>query len=477
MTRRVSLEALEHFMLADDRREHPMTFAIRAEISGELVQTQLIRAVEDAKARHPLLCMTVVGKSTELRTALRWEASSLAAFVDVAMEGTPLRPPGRTAAIDLTRELPFRIYVRQGRGCAQLLIQMHHAAADATGAVRFLEDIVAAYARLSGETVAQRPLDPALLAARGTFHLSKRDWRKRLLRDLGRAFLFFRIRPKPLAADLPARRPFVDADWPASHSRTFDPSAVEDLRSGAKAHGATLNDRLLAEMFMTVDEWNREHGGPRRVRLAMAINMRRPEDDHMPAANIVSMAFLDRTPGAIQSGSLLASVVAETQYIKRHSMGFTLLRVATWCGNVRRGVKELMTPRWYYPCSSTVVLSNLGQPLASSPLPRDAEGRITAGGLTLLQLCLMPPVRPGTAVAFGVVTYAGRMTITAHYDQTVLSPKGAELLLVRYASALRQTMVDATGRVKGLAGKRAKDPFRSLPFGKNVAWPEPPKES
>src|SRR5690606_9952723 len=62
-------------------------------------------------------------------------------------------------------------------------------------------------------------------------------------------------------------------------------------------------------------------------------------------------------------------------------------------------------------------------------------------GLTLTQLELMPPLRRGTALAVGVVTYAGSTSLTFHYDHTRLDATEAEALSGTFHGRLKSSMV------------------------------------
>jgi hypothetical protein len=68
-------------------------------------------------------------------------------------------------------------------------------------------------------------------------------------------------------------------------------------------------------------------------------------------------------------------------------------------------------------CQATCVVSNLGMVLPN------VSGRL------IRRIEFFPPIRPLTAAAFGVVTFAGQMTISLNYDAAALSAEqGAELL-------------------------------------------------
>ena len=64
------------------------------------------------------------------------------------------------------------------------------------------------------------------------------------------------------------------------------------------------------------------------------------------------------------------------------------------------------------------------------------EGKVVTGGLKLERIDFLPPVRPKTNVAYGVLTYADRLSITQHYDSRVLSELKARRLLELYVAGL-----------------------------------------
>ena len=89
-------------------------------------------------------------------------------------------------------------------------------------------------------------------------------------------------------------------------------------------------------------------------------------------------------------------------------------------------------------CLSTCVLSNLGRPFRDSPLA-DADGRIRPGNVELVEVELLPPIRPLTSASFGAASLGGRLTISLLADERMLGPGGAKQLLALYVERLGQT--------------------------------------
>lgn len=471
--------AFEHVMLADDRQGMPMTFSLRLVFAGALERTRFAAAARAAVARHPLLHARVRGDIGGRTAALRWvvEPESPVA-IDWDDDRVPL-PTWTKARLNLHEAPGLKIFVRQGAHQTIVTVQAHHAVTDALGAARWVEDLLALY---NDQPALLIPLEVERLAARGMFHLSAADCRARLMRDIQRIVLFFRKFPQPIlgSASGAARG---GAELARAVPLTLSGSDLESLKASGRARSATVNDVLLRDLFVTLDRWNREHGGRAPIRLAMPISMRRLGDERMPVANVVSMCFLDRAPKELDDPeALLDGIAAETRFIKSHFMGHALIVVARVLGRVKGGLKALMTPRRPWHCSSTAVLSNLGAPFAQSRLPRDAQGRILVRGVPLTRCELLPPVRPNTPLALGVLAYAGEVNLSFHYDPGVLTAAEADQIKGLFGAVLRDSLSEVGEEraefsqllVKHAARTRLSTPFRGLPIGKNVHVEAPP---
>lgn len=209
----------------------------------------------------------------------------------------------------------------------------------------------------------------------------------------------------------------------------------------ARSAGATVNDVLLRDLFVTLAEWNRQYAGgssERGIRLAMPINLRRAVHASLPAANLVSMCFLQRdVPSDCDLAALLSSITHETRGIKRHDLGRTLLTLLSLSGMRSGGVSRMVNSQ---RCHTTSVLSNLRHPFADAKLPRDGSGRLQSGELTVEAAGLIPQIRAGVPVSFGVVCYAGELRIELHYDSGKFAMSQARDLLNRYTDRLERTL-------------------------------------
>ncbi|MBN2295467.1 MAG: hypothetical protein JXM70_23760 [Pirellulales bacterium] len=435
------LVAFERYMLADDRADYPMTFLMGLRLSGTVDRQAMEESLDEALLCHPLLRAVVDGNATRRPC---WVAAKDAATFDWEMASVPL-PAGVSEGIDLTTRPGLRAWARQGDKCVELTFQFHHTCCDGIGAVRFLTDLLRFYANRTAneeDRPVPCPTDVGRLGERA--RLGRHDesifFRLRaLLKTLPMTIKFITRRPRPLVP-VP-----VDSEKPAEclspHGILHVELGEEDtrrLRDACRREGVTLNDRLLRDMFLTIADWNRRSGKNSHrgwLRVLMPTNMRSPDDDAMPAANMVSMCFLTRKTGECEySEQLMRGIHRETFTIKRIRRGLYFIRVIeaglALCGKMP---DSLVGRR----CRATAVLSNLGDighRLADTfPCRR---GRIVAGNLMLEGIMLAPPIRPNTTTALAVCSYADRLNVSLLCDRQLFSPQQTEQFMRDYTDRL-----------------------------------------
>jgi hypothetical protein len=205
--------------------------------------------------------------------------------------------------------------------------------------------------------------------------------------------------------------------------------------------------------------------------------MRSANEGHMPAANFTSMCSIERSIEQIRDPwQLLSSITKETTYIKENRLGFAFLLAANVASKIKGGMQSLLKQKKGNSLATTVV-ANLGEVFRYASFPKTADGFLQIGNLKLTKVSLVPPVRHGTKVTFGVVTYMRRLSLTMHFDQIAMTKDDAKLLFDLVVGRLNQSSTkDATNSedletlIKRHAGLSASAPgFRSLPLGKHVA--------
>jgi NRPS condensation-like uncharacterized protein len=224
----------------------------------------------------------------------------------------------------------------------------------------------------------------------------------------------------------------------------FTVEQTEALRNAARGQGVTLNDLLLRDMFLAAQDWLDRHDTQRNtglVRIAVPINLRTRLHTEMPAANCVCMINIERRVHRWKDRrKMLDRLRWEMGMVKRLRVGVVMLRLVQLLRFVT-GSLRLMLPDHRSVASCCV--SNLGQPMCDSHLA-DHDGRIRTGNVELVEVELLPPVRPFTSASFGVASFGGRLTLSLHADRRLLGEEGGRELLELYANRLDETAREAT---------------------------------
>lgn len=429
------LTPFESFMLAADCSDLPATIFCRLQFKGRLDKSRFEEAVRAALERHPLL-HAIVSPPALHRPVWNGAADAGVAF-DWADCGTPLVFP-RGRRIDLTSEPGLRVWGRGGPETTAVWFQVHHACCDGTGLLQFLEDILVLYhnsSPVTTGTLSLSPLDPALLRRRGEFPARKRRLlRLRTLREAcGTAGFFLR---KPIALHAPRESGHADdsGTYPAFHTRRLPPEASQRLAAAAAQSGVTLNTVLLCALFRALRDWTLQNGSggdAQCLRVAMPFNLRLPIHERMPAANLVSLAFLDQNLSRAPSDEeLLKAVCRRTVGVKRRRWG-SFVRVLGLFDRLGLLSRVLASRRAHI----TSMFSNLGDVWPDAPLPRDA-GRLVAGDVMLEELDVLPPLRAGMSAGFAAFRYAGRINLCMSYDARSLPSDRAAALLANFVERL-----------------------------------------
>lgn len=454
----LALVPFESYMLADDRPAYPMNFFFRLGFAGVLREDRFNDAWRAAVARHPLLGAVVERRRgglfwtlTDQSPVVQWASSATPEPAGPSTNSTPGRTEGRANAasqisgLDLFREPGVRARIHVVGGRTDLLLQFHHASSDGLGAVRFVEDLLVAYAVPSSEERNRHwaTLSPDALRRRGEFGLT--SWKlikmapQQAVGLLGARQFLFR-QPLPLGAGLsvdPSNVP--PAEYPACVTRGLSFADTKRMEPRAQVLEVTTNDWLLSHLFRVVGEWRSKQGDCRPqdwLRMSVPMNLRTAADKQMPAANVVSMVFLDRRFTQLgDSSRLLATVHEEMGLIKRLRLGLTFvlsLRAARPLGAISLFCKTDQ-------CRATMVLTNLGRVWRCRPL-LDAEGRVRLDDATLDQVEIAAPLRPGTSLAVATFAYAGRRWFTWHFDPRVLSAEHVRCMADDYLNRLSQDL-------------------------------------
>ncbi len=193
-------------------------------------------------------------------------------------------------------------------------------------------------------------------------------------------------------------------------------SSIAALKRLARIERVTFNELLLGELFLTLDDWQQKHATSKPgglLRALVPMMLRSGEHRQLPAANVVSLALIDRGRLHVRRRKhLLWSLHTELTWLRRTfaPLSFlTALRVFDACG----WLKQVAQPEH---CDATICFTNIGRVGARSPL-LDRNGSICAGELRLESVHSASPIRRQTPVMITAMQYRGELHFAVNYDR------------------------------------------------------------
>jgi hypothetical protein len=343
--------------------------------------------------------------------------------------------------IDLRKDIGLRIWVRQGADKSTVLLHFHHACSDALGGFAFIEDLLAGYANAGDDptqSVVPRPIDFSALLRRGTAGMTKRTF----FQQIGDAWIgaregikFFSQAPRPLK---PVSETSCNVE--TSPQRTgylmtvLSDDVVTGLRRASSSAKATVNDLLLRDFFTVLSRWNRGRG---RVRILMPQSLRAATDHALPAANIMSFAFITRRSSAVNRPvELLESIRRETDAIRRFNLSVYFLGALASLQSARLLQALLRGPF----CFSTAVLTNMSDPTRRFAMRFNrTKGGLVVGNLVFQAITGVPPLRPRTRAAVAISHSGNALYISLKADPRHFCPLDAQQLLGDYVNQLEKS--------------------------------------
>ncbi len=435
------LVPFEHYMLADDRADYPMTFFLRLHFRGRFDRERLAIALKSALCWHPLLAARVQGRA-EARTASLFWVDTAGTKPNVFWHPAGVQLECSQLHIDLFREPGLRLRFFEADDTTELLAQFHHSCCDGLGALQFVETLLEHY-----DSPGLRQVPPGWESRHAVRHQvgcpRRSAWSEFpywLGTGVSRIRRYLQVKPAPLAAtpQVSGAGRVAKRSFPALCSHQFDESETTRLRLAAKARSVASNTLLVRDLFLALHDWNQscEGDGPgRALRIVMPVNLRDGLRD-LPAFNAVSLAFIDRCPRElVDVEMLLAGINREIGVAKDLRRGLAFLPALRILGKFPHGMcSRLRADR----CLGSAVFSNLGVVLAGTRLP-GTDWLVQTGNLVLTKFEIAPPVRPGTLTSFAASIYCGALTITLCYDAHRLTADAGRAILDLFVRRVRSS--------------------------------------
>jgi hypothetical protein len=449
----------EDYMYWDDQTQYPMTFIIELKLEGRLDRAALENALPKALARHPLL-QAVIRRAKGNRDC--WVSDPK---VQVKIDWGPIGAPllfAEGEAIDLRREPGVRLWVRYDDTRTEITGQFHHATTDGVGGFQFIGDWFWYYAENVGQPVKDPlpPASPKSLRARGLACYNPELYRMpngKLRNDYGHSLRMLWERVAPVASPRRFERSAAERpEFPGIRSFEFNKSQHRQLRYAAEARGQTVNELLIEWLMLAMLEWNRRHRSFRggSICAMMPMDLREADTPVTSAANIVTYAFIRRSPRELQNEARrVASLREEILKLKHQRHCSPLMNMLA--GGLRhpRWLKRLL---FSHRCLATAIISNLADPTKrfSVPFPRE-DGELVVGNLRLVDIRGVPPMRYGTRATLSVNTYRRVLQVFLRCDPHRFSIQDTQQLLDLYVSKLQMLLpdVEATPQPSGVVAR------------------------
>lgn len=444
------LSDFEYYMLVDDRPSHPMVFVMSAKVIGQFQQAAFQQSLDALIHSHPLLHCTV-GEIADKgwcwtpasHTAghLEWEDTD-----DLAVA----RFCPQVRAIDLKTAVGLQVVVRASPTCARLILYIHHCCCDGIGGLQVIGELLARYGQKTAAAGDRKPVfeepQTELLLERENYNAgdaTAERHKKSLGKTLGKISRLLLRKPCLLkssdVADLkssshdPERAPVIlEAIIPKSIHR--------NLRAVAASFKVSLNDLLVGRFLLHIRTWNSRRtrsNDNHWIRLSVPVSMRTPLHARMPAANVVSYAFVTRREKECDDmAALLTSIHEQTGDVVFNREGIVCLKIFRVLRKMPRGMKLFLGLK---SCLSTAVLANIGdiRRRFSGRFPLN-EGKWVAGDVLVESLTGVAPVRPNTRAAISIGEYAGELSISLRTDANSICATDAQRFLAEFVDDLKR---------------------------------------
>ena len=449
------LSDFEYYMLVDDRPSHPMVFVMAAQLAGSFQRAALQQSLDELIQSHPFLNCSVAdlaGKGwcwvsrTSLIGGLDWtdeDEASVACFCP------------QVRAIDLKSSAGLQVVVRASPTHSRLLLYVHHVCSDGIGGVQIMSELLARYGQKTAVAGERQPVfeetRKELLYERENYDASDATaerQKKSLRKTIGKiSRLLLRKPVKLLCSDDATRQTAAGSaeNAPAILDAIISKPIHRDLRAAAAAHDVSLNDLLIGRFLLHIRRWNSRttrSNGRQWIRLSVPVSMRTRLHDQMPAANVVSYAFVTRREYECDDmETLLQSIHHQTSDVVFNREGIVCLKILRYLRKIPRGMRLFLGMK---SCLSTAVLANIGDVRRrfSGRFPLK-NGKWVAGSVTVESLTGVAPVRPNTRAAVSVGEYAGELSISLRTDATSICAADSRRFLSEFVADLEQLAAGA----------------------------------
>lgn len=433
----------------------PMEFVIRLDCVGTVDAARFTEAVSAEVKRQPLLQANATVRESHRESC--WRPATNCVPVITWHEGDPDKGTGFPedfAPIDLEIEIGFRFYGWRFPVDDQEHVVMkfvyHHACCDGKAGVQFAANTFQRYQSLiDGESdspielpiVDEQQLLNRNLPAANRFGFADRIWRAFVVRPkrVGNMLL---SKPRKISGNVRvAKRDDSDtvADPPRQCSTDLTVGETKQLAALARKLSASSNTILARELFHVLNEYLESNSNLSNdaLRILIPFSLRDERHHSMPAANCVSMAYLEARQKILKVDGvgdpvLVSNLARQVDFIRRWNLQYSWIESIDLYARIWPVIKLLKFHRKRRVRKTkqiaSTVMSNLGQVFRESDL-LDSNSELAAGAIVVKSVHLALPCSATVPVAFSLNFYGNRLTIDVTYLPSSIDPGTAESLL------------------------------------------------
>ncbi|MFM2197917.1 MAG: hypothetical protein RLZZ505_1349 [Verrucomicrobiota bacterium] len=410
------LTPFEEYLLAEDRPDYPCWIIVKFHFSGGFEREALQDALDRTLVRNPLLRSVVKRQGRRLYWHERrdWK-------LPIEWLSGPL-PGGwpEWHALDLFQEPGFRLALVGCGPNTEMIFHVHHAIFDGKALRDVCSEILSHYSAEIGHPVAIPILKPEIFTRRNrlgeTWIERLKTWPTQIL-GLWLTVLYQKRKIAPIAPDpLKPVQPLLPSEYTKLVSHRLPEAVFRRVRDEAMRLKVTTNELFIRDLFFSLGEWRTWKAGGEEeewVRMVMAVDMRKPVDRFLSAANVTSVICIDRRAKALRNRErLLARAHEEMSWVKHRGLRFTFWTLLAFCRLKPDGIRRYSQRPG---CQGTIIFANHGQLNTRSPL-RNKHRKIEVPGAILEDITMVSPLREGTTAALVIGSYAGNLLADLHYD-------------------------------------------------------------
>ncbi len=464
----------------------PMEFIVRLDCVGTIDDAKFSEAILAELGRQPLFQANATVGETHRESF--WRPASNCTPEIRWFDENPDEGSGSIkdfVPIDLEIEIGFRFYgwrfFANDQNRIVMTFMYHHSCCDGKGGLGFVENVLHRYQCLVGDdlelisklaVVDEDQLLNRNFPAPSKPSLTDRVWRALVVRPK-RAGNMLLSKPRMFSKSARASGvgSEVNSELLKHCSARLSLDETKQLGEFASRLSVSTNTILARELFHTLNDYLKSSSSPsdknkndsreteaqdnnRALRILIPFSLRDERHEHMPAANCVSMAYLEATQKILNTDSstnpeLLSDLTRQVNFIRRWNLQYAWIESLDSYAKIWPMIRffkfgRKSRPKRMAPIATTV-MTNLGRVFSEGELI--SNGELSVKDLVVESVHVLPPCSSNIVVNFSVNFYGNRLTLDASYLGSELAQKAAESLL---GSWKRRILDSATGsRING----------------------------